>query len=236
MSICVSLLLGQAGLARAADEEGWKAVQDRSLEVGGERNALDFSQLLPAGAAGRLGWARAGADGHIAFEQRPAENQRFLCASMALDGLTGGLPSKEEAPRYVQALRRSAYNLVRLHFVDAFLMSGRKGDFDFDPEQLDRLHFLLAQLKQAGIYWVVDGLTSDNAAYGDVQPNRYARRHQAKLDALSTEAGFAHWAELVERLWGRTNPYTGLAPLRDPAMLGMILVNEGSVGFLSTTQ
>lgn len=231
----VSLLLVGAvdGFAHAAESESWIAVSDRSLEVLGADNPLDFGRLAPAGPAGRYGWARATPEGRIAFEQR-SEPSRFLCASFALSGLTGGLPSKAEAQRLVQALQRGAYNLVRLHFVDAHLMAGRKEDFDFDPEQLDRLHYLLAQLKQAGIYWMVDGLTSDNGAYGDVQPNRYVKKHQAKLDLLFSEAGFVHWSSLVERLWGRINPYTGLSPLRDPAMLGMILVNEGSLAYQAT--
>ena len=100
-------------------------------------------------------------------------------------------------------------------------------DFDFDPEQFDRLHYLLAQLKAAGIYWIVDGLTSDNGAWGNVQPHRWVKKHRAKLDVLTSEKGFRHWATLVERLWGAKNPYTGSAPLQDPAMLGIILVNEG---------
>lgn len=233
--LLAGLLLG-AAVAQPQESEAkvWRAVGDLKLEVLGSSNPLDFSGIGAMGVAGRHGWALATKAGHIAFEQR-GEPSRFLCASMALSSLTGGLPSKSEAPRLVQALRRGAYNMVRLHFVDAHLMSGRKNDFDFDPEQLDRLHYLMAQLKQAGIYWVVDGLTSDNAAYGDVRPHRYVKKHQAKLEVFTSEAGFQHWATLVERLWGRTNPYTGLAPLRDPAMLGVILVNEGSLGFLATT-
>ena len=219
-----------------ADEMRWLAVTDRSLEVQGNNNPLDFSALQPAaGVAGSHGWAVVTREGHIAFEQQPRP-VRFLAASFVFSGLNGGLPSKQEAPRLVQALRRQAYNLVRLHFVDATLMAGRKNDFDFDPDQLDRLFFLLAELKKAGIYWLVDGMTSDNAAYGDVQPNRYVKKHRAKLEVLTSEAGWQHWAKLVEKLWGRTNPYTGISPLKDPAMLGVILVNEGSLAYQATIE
>ncbi|HWT28195.1 MAG TPA: beta-galactosidase, partial [Methylophilaceae bacterium] len=219
-----------------ADDGGWRGVEDRSLEVQGANNPLDFSSLLPVhAAAGSNGWAIATPDGHIAFEHQSSPT-RFLCASFVFSALNGGLPSKEDAPRLVQALRRQAYNLVRLHFVDATLMAGRKKDFDFDPDQLDRLFFLLAELKKAGIYWLVDGMTSDNAAYGDVEPNRYVKKHHAKMEVLTTEAGWQHWATLVEKLWGRKNPYTGLPPLKDPAMLGMILVNEGSLAYQASIE
>ena len=142
------------------------------------------------------------------------------------------MPDKAESERLVRELKRTGYNLVRLPSVDALLMTGRFKDFDFDPEQLDRLHYLFAQLKAAGIYWIVDGMTSDNAAWGDVRPHRWVKKYRAKMDVLTDPKGFAHWATLVERLWGTKNPYTGIAPILDPAMLGIILVNEGSFFYL----
>lgn len=219
-------------VAAAADEERWLPVRETSLNVAAG-SVLDFSFLLDTAAAGKLGWAVALPEGRIGFEQRRSP-QRFLAAPLVFLPLNGGVPDRVGSDRLVEQLRRTGYNLVRLHFVDAMLMTGRSKDFDFDPVQLDRLHYLLATLKRGGIYWLVDGLTSDNGAWGDVQPHRWVRQHRAKLDLLTTEIGFQHWATLVERLWGRRNPYTGVSPLQDPAMLGMILVNEGSLGYLAT--
>lgn len=218
--------------ACAEEVERWLPLRETSLGVA-SGSALDFSSLVEAGPAGRQGWAQVLPDGHIGFERRRSP-QRFLAASLVFLPLNGGVPDRAGSDRLVEQLQRTGYNLVRLHFVDAMLMTGRSEDFDFDPVQLDRLHYLMAALKRVGIYWLVDGLTSDNAAWGDVQPHRWVRRHRAKLDLLVSETGFGHWATLVERLWGRRNPYTGLAPLQDPAMLGMILVNEGSLGYLAT--
>lgn len=212
--------------------ESWATLRERTLAVEAG-SALDFSALLEAGPAGQHGWAKSLPDGHIGFEKRPM-GQRFLTASLVFLPLNGGMPSHSESERLVSQLRRTGYNMVRFHFTDALLMGDRERDFDFDPVQLDRLHYLMSVLANQGIYWVVDGITSDNAAWGDVKPHRWAKKHQAKLDLFTQDAGFRHWATLVERLWGARNPYTGTAPLNDPAMLGMILVNEGSLGFLAT--
>lgn len=229
--LCVVLALTGVVLDSAAAER-WVALKDTDLQVS-PGNALDLSSLVPSGAAGAHGWAVALDDGHIGFANRRVA-QRFLGASAVFDKLNGGIPDKPGTDALVDQLRRTGYSFVRLHFVDAHLMTGRERDFDFDPEQLDRLYYLMFKLKSAGLYWMVDGMTSDNGGYGNVQPNRYAKKHQAKLDALLSERGFIHWAELVERLWASKNPYTGISPISDPAMLGMILVNEGGIGFQAT--
>ena len=224
--LLITLLLAQNVLA----ENNWKTITDQDLTTS-SGSALDFSALVPTGPAGKHGSAVVLPDGHIGFERRNTP-ERFLCASLALGPLSGGMPDKAASERLVRELTRTGYNLVRFASVDALLMTGRFKDFDFDPEQLDRLHYLLAQLKAAGIYWIVDGLTSDNAAWGDVRPHRWVKKYRAKMDVLTDPKGFNHWAMLVERLWGAKNPYTGIAPIQDPAMLGMILVNEGSFFYL----
>ncbi|CAM3441433.1 beta-galactosidase [Polaromonas hydrogenivorans] len=215
-----------------AQADTWLPMRERALAIAAG-SALDFSAFVEPGPAGRHGWAQVLPDGHIGFEKRRSA-QRFFAASLVLGGLNGGFPDHSGADRLVEQLQRTGYNLVRLHFVDAQMMTGRNKDFDFNPEQLDRLQYLLASLARGGVYWLADGITSDNAAWGDVKPHRWVKKYSAKLDVLTTEAGFQHWATLVQRLWGARNPYTGTAPLNDPAMLGLILVNEGSLGYLAT--
>lgn len=226
--LCGVLLCGFAGGACAQ----WKPVSDVDLTVK-PGSALDFSSLVEAGPAGRNGWATVLPDGRIGFESR-ARPQRFLAASIVFNGLNGGVPDKQGADRLVRELVATGYNLVRFHYIDAYLMTGRKNDFDFDPEKLDRLHYLMATLKGAGIYWMVDGMTSDNGSWGDVEPHRWVKKYRTKLDALVTDEGRRHWNVLVEKLWGRVNPYTGMSTLKDPALVGIILVNEGSIAYMAT--
>lgn len=84
----------------------------------------------------------------------------MLCASLAWSPASGGFPDHVTADRYARQLAMHGYNLARLHFVDASLMFGRDRDFDYDPETLDRIQYLLAALKRNGIYWMVDGLVA----------------------------------------------------------------------------
>lgn len=230
LSVVLLLILVAGSESFASDK--WHPLSDRSLEVV-EGSVLDFSTVLPNSPAGAKGWVQIDAAGHLGFSGS-ASPQRFLCASIVPSPPNGGFPAREEADRWVTQMKRTGYNLVRLHYVDASLMDNRKGDFDFDPVSLDRLHYLMAKLKAAGIYWVVDGLTSDNGAYGDVKPHRWVNRYDLKERLYYDPAALAHWKRLVTALWGGVNPYTGLALLNDPAMLGMVLVNEGGIAFVST--
>ena len=47
-------------------------------------------------------------------------------------------------------------------------MEGRKQDFDFNPEQLDRFYYLVAALKRSGIYLILNGLSNSNGGYGNI--------------------------------------------------------------------
>lgn len=214
--------------------ELWQPIREQTLEVK-QGSVLDLSSLFPVQAAGAKGVVQLDAAGHLHIANE-AQPQRFLCASMVPSAPNGGLPAKDEADRWVEQLSRTGYNLVRLHFIDAILMTGRKGDFDYDPVAFDRLHYLMAKLKSAGIYWIVDGMTSDNGAYGNVQPHRWVNRYRLKERLYYDASALEHWKRLVTSVWGRVNPYIGLAPMNDPAMLGMILVNEGSLAFLATLE
>ena len=209
----------------------WQPLTDKDLAVAGKGNALDFSALVPSGPAGHLGWVRPLGDG-IGFEKE-ATPQRFFCANMVFSPPNGGAPDHVQARRWVAELRAVGYRTVRFQFIDAYLLQRATRDFAIDPEALDRVHYLMAELKAAGIGWIVDGMSSDNGGYGDVGANRYARHHDARLDALVSASGIEHWQRLVDAIWGVVNPYTRVSTLRDPALFGVILINEGGISFLS---
>lgn len=225
-------LSGRARLpATAADE--WVAVRDTSLTVAAG-SALDFtdqfSGTTPAGSSGHV---IANAAGHLAFEASPDKAERFLCASLSWSPASGSYPDKKTADIYAEQLRRHGYNMARLHFVDANLMTNRDKDFDFDPEQLDRFRYLLAALKRNGIAWTIDVMTSQNGAIGGIQPHRWDDQHTLKLDVHLDAAARRHWVRLAIGILATNNPYTGLPPLKDPALALLVLVNEGGLDFVS---
>lgn len=227
--IALLILIALFNPALAQVPDGWRALGDRSLEVVGG-SALDFSALVTAGPAGAQGEVQAGTDGHLRFAG-DAHPQRFLCASQPY-GVEAGFPDHATADRYARQLRMHGYNLARFTFVDNVLMNGMVKDFGFNPVQLDRFHYFLSALKREGVYWVLDGLTSWNAAYGDVGRNRWVQRRNVKLGVYYDPGQQAHWKELVKRLLGTVNPYTGMRILDDPALAGVILVNEGGLNAL----
>ncbi|MGZ5050859.1 MAG: hypothetical protein ACXWF8_04395 [Methylobacter sp.] len=224
MTAC--LLLAGLPLAAPANDK-WLPVKDVSLIVE-PGSILDFSGLLPPAKAieSRI---IVNKNGQFALQDKPDEPKRFLMAGLGFDS---SYPDHKMADLHVQQLRLHGYNMARLDFIDQILMGQRRGDFDFDPEQLDRFRYLLAALKKAGIYYVLDGLTSNNAAYGNIQ-DRWSDERHAKVRLYYDPAMQAHWKTLVERVMASANPYTGTSVLADPALAGIIMVNEGGLAFVT---
>lgn len=216
----------------AADE--WMPVREVSLELEAG-SPLDFSHILPNGTIEAKGPLVADEDGHLAYARQPGERARMLCASLAWSPASGGFPPHSQAERYARQLAMHGYNIARFHFVDASLMFGRERDFDFDPETLDRIHYLLAALKRNGIYWIMDGLSSWRGAYGGYD-DRWDPSSTLKLDLHLDPEAQSHWARLQEKFLLTVNPYTGVAPIEDEALALIILVNEGGIEFESVVQ
>jgi hypothetical protein len=217
-----------------AAEPDWTPVAGSALEIAAG-SPLDFSAWLPPAPAGAQG-AVGIAGGRLVFAGAPQHPAKLSCVSMALSPATGGFPSHADADRYATQIRRHGYNLVRFHYVEATLMTGRNADFDFDPEQLDRFRYLLGALKRAGVYWLFDMLTSENGALGGAMAHRWQPRDNLKWRVHFDPAAQQHWRSLVDRLYLPVNPYTGASPLADPALAGVILVNEGGLNYLAVTR
>lgn len=223
--ICTVLLLL---LVNAVHAEDWLAVTDQSLEIMAG-SALDFSQLVETGSAGQHGRIIATPDGHFAYSDSPNITRRFFCASQPHGAGGGEFPTHEQADRYAKQTRMHGYNVARLHFVEHNLMQDSNKDFAFNAEQLDRFYYLLAALKREGVYWLLDGLSSWNGAYGDVGSDKWANRHDVKMRVYFDPEAQAHWRQMVQKVLNEKNPYTQLTPLQDSALLGVILVNEGGL-------
>lgn len=221
--LALGLSLGCAAQGR------WLPVQDVSLIIE-PGSVLDFSALVPARPAEQR--VIVSPEGRWAFEDQPQRPQRFLMAALGFAAATGFLPDHARADLYARQLRMHGYNLARLDFVDATLMHDRQADFDFDPEQRDRFFYLLSALKREGIHFVLDGLSSDNGGYGGIRERWLDRRSLRQRVYYDPEAQ-EHWRRLAEKVLGATNPYTGLTTLQDPALAGVILVNEGGLAFVT---
>lgn len=228
--VLLATALGSLGVTAA--EDAWQPVTDKSLKIV-RASALDFSFLATETIAGEKGLMVAAPGGHLAFAESPDAPVRFHCASLAWSPASGSYPDHATADLYAEQLRLHGYNLARLHFVDANLMSGRVRDFDLDPAQLDNFRYLLAALKRNGIRWMIDAATSENGGYGNVQPHRWEARYGHKIDVHVSEAARKHWLRLASSFLGSLNPYTGLRPLDDPALAIVTTFNEDGLEYAS---
>lgn len=206
----------------------WVPVTDRSLEIVAG-SPLDLSTIVPPVAPGPL---------QVAGEKFTAREHPVTlnCASLApgFSPTSGsGFPDHPAADRYALQLRRHGYNLVRFHYVDALLMQGAKTEFAVDPIQLDRLHYFTAALSRNGIRWLMDVMSSPNAALGNVFPHRWAADYGMNWRVLVEPQAFAHWQRWSRFLLTSPNPYSGKTLASDPGTAGLILDNEPSLVYRS---
>lgn len=230
--LCRVLLLPGAVLMAAPvlptpfSEGEWTALTDPSLEIAAD-SPLNFSSITPA-----LPDVRMKIDGErLTFD---GKDLPINCATLGpgFSNTSGsGFPDHDVATRYAEQLRRHGYNMVRFHFVDALLMRGSKQDLVFNPEELDRFQFFAAQLRAHGIHWVMDILSSQNAALGNVFPHRWAENRGMLQRIFFEPAALAHWQDLARQLLTTRNPYTGMSFAQDPHTAGLVLVNEPDLDF-----
>ncbi|WP_455269990.1 glycoside hydrolase [Rhizobium herbae] len=223
----LAIMLAVPSPVIASDE--WLPVRETSMVLG-KQSPLNFSAILPNPPIQAGSQLLTGQKGRLVRASEPNKPVRLLCASLAWSPASGGFPSHADADVYAAELVKHGYNIARLHFVDASLMFGRDRDFDFDPEVLDRIHYLLAALKRNGIYWIMDGLSSWRGAYGGYD-DRWDPASDLKLALYFDDKAFDHWVELQRRFLALVNPYTGTAPINDEALALVILVNENNIEF-----
>ena len=228
--ISALLLIGSASFPAAAAQDNWVPVKDVSLMIE-PGSILDFSNIS-ANTKPIDTHIIVSKQGFFAFENTPDKPQRFLIGSLGFGTVNGGFPSHALADLYVQQFKMRGYNMVRLDFVEDTLMQGQLNDFDYNPQQLDQLHYLLATLKNNGIYYILNGSSSYNGGYGNI-----AERWKGGKDLIGGVYFNAekqqHWKNLVATMYGGVNPYTRLSTLKDPAFAGMILVNEGNMVYVN---
>ncbi|MBB3944386.1 hypothetical protein GGQ73_000309 [Rhizobium skierniewicense] len=229
VSLIACLSVGQPAIA-----DDWLPVREQSLEIQ-PGSPLDFSRMLPNGTINDASRIVINSAGKLAKANNTETPQRFLCASLAWSPASGGFPDHAMADRYAAQLKVHGYNIARFHYVDAALMEGRTTDFDFNPQVLDRVHYLMAALKRNGISWILDGLTSSRGAYGGFG-DRWEVKGDLKLGAQIDETDFGHWLKFQELFLAKVNPYTSMTPVHDPALVAIVPFNENGLEFDSMMQ
>lgn len=181
--------------------------------------------------AGKFGHIRVGADGHLY-----AGNQRirFLGVNLCFGAC---FPRKEDAEKIAARMAKFGINIVRFHHMDnqTFPNGIRARNVshtrDLDPEALDRLDYLIAQLKRNGIYVNLNLLVSRpfNAADGlpkEIEQLGWKERH---IVGFFYEPMIELQKEYARKLLTHRNKYTGLAYAEDPAVAFVEINNENGL-------
>ena len=138
-------------------------------------------------------------------------------------------PEKDVSPKLAAHMRKLGINVVRFHHMDmnpaprGIWAEGQKG---FDPEQLDRLDWIIYQLKEHGIYTNINlhvsrsypGLPSDNRAFifGKVLDHFYRPFIEMQK-------------EYARELLSHKNPYTGATYIEEPSVAFVEINNENTL-------
>ena len=185
----------------------------------------------------------AGANGFIKtqgehFIDGKGNKIRFWGVNINFNGV---FPPKEQAPRIAGRLAKFGFNAVRIHHFDgnaapngiwksAGIGSTRlKMPREFDPEQLDRFDFFMAELMKRGIYinlnlhvgrkmQVEDGISRAGELPDKDKGVNY---YDPKLIAASKE--------FAAKILTHVNPYTKRSYAAEPGVCTVEITNENSL-------
>jgi hypothetical protein len=191
-----------------------------------DRSIVDLSRFLRA-PAGRDGFLRV-VNGHLALPDGTRFRAWGVNAPFDVCFVT-----KELAPLVADDFARLGFNCVRFHHLDvpwgANIFDPRHNDTQhLNAEMIDRLDFLIAELKKRGIYFTLtfnvhrefkldDGVT-DHEQLGMGKPAYY---FDPRIQAL--------YLQFVRQLLTHRNPYTGNEYRNEPALAWLELLNENSL-------
>jgi len=133
--------LALAGASLAAEEPFFPFV----VSYDAPDNVTNVSAWLER-PAGKHGFVRS-EDGKLVTDAGPV---RFWATNLCFDAC---FPEKKQAERVPARLARLGINCVRMHHMDMYpIFKGSRNKLTLSPEQLDRLDYLVFQLKEHGIY------------------------------------------------------------------------------------
>jgi hypothetical protein len=186
-----------------------------------ETTATDFSFLqdAPCGVRGKL----TARDGHFYWED--GTRARFFGTTI---GWGSEIVEHEIAEKIAAYLARSGVNLARIHISDDCRVAGADQHLTWDAAKVDKLDYLIAQLKARGVY--VMFYTPMSGRWGEA-------------DGLLTDVGsrggkiigiFDERMQKLTREWWRyvlthENKYLGRPLAQDPTLAMIVLTNENEL-------
>ena len=140
--------------------------------------------------------------------------------------------TKEKAERVADSLARFGVGVVRLHHMDSRDIWGKnfdKGTTEIDPDQLDRLDYVIYCLEQKGIYVNINLHVSRAFKEIDGFPNAAQLPTQNKGVDNFDRKMIEYQKKYAKDLLTHVNPYTGKSYADDPGVAVVEINNENSV-------
>jgi len=217
LRIAGAILLSLAGIA-SADEPLFPFV----VSYDSPDNAANISDWLHR-PAGKFGFVRA-VDGRLVTDDGPI---RFWATNLCFDAC---FPSHEQAERVAARLARLGINCVRMHHMDSRSIWGDSPDkLTIDPKQIERLDYLIYQLKLHGVYTNINlhvsrmfG-TAEGFVASDGRP-----RYDKGLDNFEPRM-IELQRKYARDLLTHVNPYTKNPYSREPAVAFVEINNENAL-------
>ncbi|MCL2059349.1 MAG: hypothetical protein FWH01_09890 [Oscillospiraceae bacterium] len=202
------------------------------------QGALDFSYLQDA-PAGKHGFLSSREDGHFYFED--GTRIRFWGVNLVS---AGGVPDKDAAPIIAERLARNGMNMVRFHHVDSLRghLSGKDQSIvdysdnnskKLNPAGIDKLDYIIYQLKIRGIYTHIDLFTlrmflpGDGLDYPDLFDDGFDLTIK-NLNWFNDRVRELHKI-YMEQYLTHYNPYTKTRYVDEPAVAIVQMLNENSI-------
>ncbi len=173
--------------------------------------------------AGRHGFVRA-EEARLVTDDGPI---RFWATNLCFDGC---FPTHEQAERLAERLARLGINGVRMHHMDNRSIWGDSPDkLTIDPARLDRLDYLIYQLKARGIYTNLNLHVSRTLGPAEGFPVDGNRPNYDKGVCLFEPRMIELQEEYARDLLTHVNPYTGAAYTDEPAVAFVEITNENAL-------
>ncbi len=213
----------------------WKRADMRQLDLI-EGSALDLSgrkRFSPE----KDGAMQIDRNGAITFRTQEGKPVRLIGfnAFPSLYRMKGA--SRKEIHRTIdrclEQAKRMGYDYFRTNFLlDRDPFQGAAADFEFNPEYLDRLDYLVAACRRYGLY--IYGTTASYQLGRKAWNRPFQQRAELRTETLfGVPARRAEWKTLIVELLTHVNPYTGIAYKDDPAFLCFEFYNEQEISLQS---
>jgi len=181
------------------------------------------SSLAPTKPAGGDGFVRTDGSRFV----NDAGEIRFWGTNLCFDA---NFPSHQQAEALAARLAQFGFNCIRLHHMDSRSIWGRSGNHrDIDPERLEKLDYLIDQLRRRGIYVNINLHVSRWPDQSDGFPSREGRTKYDKGVDNYYPALIELQKDFARDLLTHRNPYTGNRYVDEPAVAMIEINNENAL-------